>query len=157
MDKQYSNFTDESIALEKVDILRDRLGVSYQVARDALIKNNGNLIEALVMLEQEKNKDVGQKIAKRVGSLLAKGNATKVRIKRDGQTVAEIPATLGAVGLLTTLSYTPLAVAGAIGSITAMFNRYTLEVKRKDGQVTEHPIMEEDQPSVEVVVKETDV
>lgn len=145
-DNQEASFTNSHISLEKIDILRERLGVSYNVAKNSLDTTNGNVIEALVMLEkeQENKKDIIHGLHNRISSILSKGNTTKVRIKKEGKTVAEIPATVGAVGLVTTLAYTPLAIMGALGSVTAMLNQYTLEVEKEDGEVTEHPIVEVD-------------
>ncbi|MDW7675349.1 MAG: DUF4342 domain-containing protein [Bacillota bacterium] len=139
-------FTNPNISLEKIDILRERLGISYSTAKEALEKTNGDVIEALVFLEEEQVKanDISHKVLGRIRGVLTKGNATRVRIKRDGKTVAEIPATVGAIGILGTIAYTPLAIIGAIGSVTAMFNRYTLEVEKKNGEVEEHPLMATD-------------
>jgi hypothetical protein len=131
------------ITLEKIDILRERLGVSYSLAKTTLEKTGGNVIEALVFLEEEQTKgyDVKNQVVARIHSLIAKGNAKKISIKKDGQTVAEIPATVGALGLLGTIAYTPLAIIGAIGSVSAMFNRYTLEIEKNDGEIEEQPLM----------------
>jgi len=131
------------ISLEKIDILRERLGVNYGVAKATLEKTGGDVIEALVVLEEEQTKanEVKNDVVARIRSLIAKGNAKKVRIKKDGQTVAEIPATVGALGLLGTIAYTPLAIIGAIGSVSAMFNRYTLEIEKNDGEVEEQPLV----------------
>jgi hypothetical protein len=131
------------ISLEKIDILRERLGVNYGLAKATLEKTGGDVIEALVVLEEEQSKanEVKNEVVGRIRSLIAKGNAKKVRIKKDGQTVAEIPATVGALGLLGTIAYTPLAIIGAIGSVSAMFNRYTLEIENNDGEVEEQPLV----------------
>lgn len=131
------------ISLEKIDILRERLGVTYGLAKATLERTGGDVIEALVLLEEEQNKEkeVKNEIIGRIRSVIAKGNARKIRVKKDGKTVAEIPASVGAVGLVGTLAYTPLAIIGAIGSVSAMFNRYTLEIEKNNGQVEEQPLM----------------
>lgn len=136
---------DQDITLEKMDIIRERLGVSYTEAKNALDKTNGDVIEALVMLEQEHDplyrENPNKKVIDRVKALIKKGNATKLRIKKDGKTVAEVPSTLGAVGILGSFAYTPLAFVGAIGTLSAIFNRYTLEIEKPNGEVEEHDLM----------------
>ncbi|HAZ36409.1 MAG TPA: ubiquitin, partial [Clostridiaceae bacterium] len=42
----------EEITLEKIDTIRNRFGLSYEEARDALTANNGNLVETLIYLEK---------------------------------------------------------------------------------------------------------
>ena len=42
-----------NITLEQIDILRKRANVSYKEAKDALEKNNGNMVEALTYLEEQ--------------------------------------------------------------------------------------------------------
>jgi translation elongation factor EF-Ts len=43
-----------SITLEKVDQVRERTGVSYQKAKEVLEQTEGDVLEAIVLLEQEK-------------------------------------------------------------------------------------------------------
>ncbi|MDI6907866.1 MAG: DUF4342 domain-containing protein, partial [Thermoanaerobacterales bacterium] len=44
------------------------------------------------------------------------------------RTVFEIPATVGAVGLLGAMASTELAVLGLVGLLTAMTKNYSLEI-----------------------------
>lgn len=46
-----------NITLEKIDSLRERANVSYQEAKEALEKSEGNMIDAIIFLESE-NKTV---------------------------------------------------------------------------------------------------
>ncbi len=132
--------------LYKIDIIRERLGVSYKEAQDALDLAGGDVVAAIVALEGEEvsftdnlegNKDrlVGQ-----VQSILAKGNVAKVRIKKGSQVITEIPAVLGAIGIVAMLFSGPLAVLAGLGGIAGMMNDYTLEVVKDDGEVEEHEI-----------------
>lgn len=132
--------------LYKIDIIRERLGVSYKEAQDALDQAGGDVVAAIVTLEGEEvnftgnleeNKD---KLVSQVQSILKQGNVTKVRVKKGGKVITEIPAVIGAIGIVAILISGPLAVLAGIGGIAGMMNDYTLEVIKDDGQVEEHEI-----------------
>ena len=44
----------QEITLEKIDLIRDRTGVTYREAHEALQRNDGNVISALIELEDSK-------------------------------------------------------------------------------------------------------
>ncbi|MGI9950800.1 DUF4342 domain-containing protein [Moorellaceae bacterium AZ2] len=136
-----------STELEKIDILRKRAGLSYREAKQALDEAGGDVVEALIRLEEGKKEETvqaletwGEKLLTRIKEILHKGSATKIKIKKDGKPVAEIPATAGALGVLGVLASTELAILAGISSVAALFNRYTLEIERPGGQVEEHPL-----------------
>lgn len=124
--------------LEKIDIIRARLGVSYKEARNALEEAGGDVVQALVQLEErnlhlhEKIRHRSKDMAGQVRHLFGKGQSTRIEIKKDGRTVCEFPATVGVIGLLGALYSTELAVLGAVGAVAAMVNNYTIEVKRPE-------------------------
>ncbi|WP_031513298.1 DUF4342 domain-containing protein [Desulfofalx alkaliphila] len=122
--------------LEKIDLIRARLGVSYKQAKDALENAGGDVVEALVKLE-EKDMHLGQKIQGQgmevmgqLRSIINKGHKTKVKIKKEGRTVCEFPATIGALGLLGALYNNELALIGVMGTVTALANNYSIEIER---------------------------
>jgi translation elongation factor EF-Ts len=99
------------ITLKKIDLIRERTGVSYREAKYVLEQAEGNVIEALIQLEDQKKdwkKDVhtwkeeftvkGTEVADKVKEVLRKGNVHKITIKQDGKKVVEIPVVLGALG-----------------------------------------------------------
>jgi len=123
--------------LEKIDLIRSRAGVGYKKARDILEEADGDVVQALVMLEEEKREwdeklqDRGEEIFEYMKGLLKKGKATRIRIKQGDRTVLEFPATLGALGILGTLVSSELAVLGVLGTVAAMAKKYTLEIERE--------------------------
>ncbi|GFN22504.1 DUF4342 domain-containing protein [Thermanaeromonas sp. C210] len=136
-----------STELEKIDILRKRVGLSSREAKQALDEAGGDVIEALIRLEEGKKEETvhaletwGERLLTRIKEILHKGKVTKIKIKKDGKTVAEIPATAGALGVLGVLASTELAILAGISSVAALFNRYTLEIERPGGQVEEHSL-----------------
>jgi DNA-binding transcriptional MerR regulator len=122
--------------LRKIDILRERVGVSYREAQEALEHQDGDVVKALVELE-EKTIQWNQKLAHSSHELMGsvrkyihKGNETKIKVKKGEETVFEFPATLGALGVIGALASTELAVIGVLGTATAMAKKYTFEVER---------------------------
>jgi hypothetical protein len=129
--------------LEKIDILRARLGVGYREAKDALEAAGGDLVEALINLE-EKGRNIGERFQARgqemlgqLKGLLHKGQNYRVKLKKGDDTVFEVPASVGALGLIGALASSEVAILGALGTVTAMANKYTLEFERRDTNVGE--------------------
>lgn len=121
----------EEITLEKIDIVRERIGVSYREAKEILEKNNGNVIEALVDAENKKQNNWTEEFSVRsnevmdkVKELIHEGNVNRIRIKNDGRTLVEIPVGLGAIGAVV------LPQLAALGVLVAVFKRCTIEVVR---------------------------
>ncbi len=124
----------EEITLEKIDIIRERTGVSYREAKDALERADGNVPEALIDLEAKKpggwTEEFSVKsgeVVDKVKELIRQGNVTKIRVKQDGKTLVEIPVTLGAISAVF------LPQLAALGVLVAVFKRCTIEVVRSDG------------------------
>ncbi|ADG83244.1 hypothetical protein Tfer_3221 [Thermincola ferriacetica] len=129
--------------LEKIDIIRERLDVSYREAKEALEKTNGDIIEALVLLEEQASENwsdraqkKGEEVINQIKTYIKKGTDTKIKVKQGDKTLFEVPATLGALGVLGALANTQLALVAGIGTIAAMANKVTLELEknRKDDE-----------------------
>ena len=122
--------------LEKIEVLRDRLGVTYREAKEALEASNGDLVAALIALEQKQARltsrleERGREVVERARGWLARGNITRVKLKKGDETVLDFPATVGVAGVAAMLLSAPLAVAGALGAVAALANNYRLEVER---------------------------
>jgi hypothetical protein len=125
---------DEKDILEKIDIIRQRMNITYQEARDALERAGGDLIEALVSLEEERGSwtekisGKGEEMIDRLKNLYEKGTATKIRLKKDEQVLFELPAGAGVLGVAGMLLSSELAILGAVGTVTALLNNCTLEI-----------------------------
>ena len=136
--------TDEF--LYKIDIIRERLGIGYREAKDALDNADGDVVQAIIALEQnhddfeEKVRNRRDKLVDQIRSIFKKGNVTKIKVKKDERVVLEIPATVGALGVLGMLASAEFAILAGLGTIAAMFNNYTLEVEKKDGETEHHHI-----------------
>jgi len=131
--------------LEKVDILRARLGVGYKEAKEALDAAGGDVVQALINLEK-KGRNVGERFQARgqemlgqLKGLLHKGQEYRIKIKQGDKTVFELPASVGALGVVGALASSEIAVLGALGTMAAMANKYTLEFEHQEGPVEEKP------------------
>lgn len=121
------------ISLEKIDMIRERTGVSYREAKEALERNQGNVIETLIELEDKDKTNWTEEFSVRstevidkVKELVREGNVNKIRVKHDGRVLVEIPVTLGAIGAVV------LPQIAALGVLVAVFKRCTIEVVRKE-------------------------
>lgn len=133
--------------LEKIDLIRQRIDVSYEKAYQALQETNGNVVEALIKLEKEGdgqkkiNFDTelfhvkGQDLINKIKNIIKEGNVNKVIVKNDEKTLVEIPVTAGVVSLVLFPYLTLLAGAAA------MYKDYTLEIERnkEEGQNINQP------------------
>jgi DNA polymerase/3'-5' exonuclease PolX len=153
--------------LEKMDLLRERMGVSYAQAKEALEKTGGDVTEALVFLEKAQENErsakwdgkleqIGNKIVNQIKSILHQGNVTKIRLKKGDRVLLEIPATLGAIGIGGIFISPILAIAGVLGTVGAVIQQVKLEIVREDGQVESQDLDIQDADIVDVEPEETD-
>jgi len=124
----------ENITLEKIDIIRDRTGVTYKEAKEALERSHGDVIETLIELEGAKQGNWTDEISSRssqviekVKRLIKEGNVTKIRVKNEGKVLVEIPVAIGALGAVM------LPHLAVLGVLVAVFKRCTIEIVRTDG------------------------
>lgn len=123
------------ISLENVDLIVERTGVSYAEAKEALEKANGDVVDAIILIEKSRSSwsddvaDKGQQLIDKVKELLRKGNVTKITVKKDGEILMNIPVTAAALGSIISV---PLALIG-LGS--AIISKCTIEVQKEDGDV----------------------
>ncbi|HUW65501.1 MAG TPA: DUF4342 domain-containing protein [Spirochaetia bacterium] len=126
--------------LEKIDILRKRFNVGYREAREALESAGGDLVEALLLLEERSTGPVGElgeraaEMWGQVKDVWQRAQGTRLRVKDGERTVLEVPATMGALGILGALASSELAVLGALGAVAGMAKKFTFEVETPDGE-----------------------
>ncbi|MGZ4106311.1 MAG: DUF4342 domain-containing protein [Tumebacillaceae bacterium] len=135
--------------LEKVDILRKRFNITYKEAYDLLEHHGYNVVKACIAKEghQDANKGIsalmpdlldqveervtvlGQDLMAKMQDIVRTGQASKVRVVKNGRTVLTVPAAVGAVGALL-FPYTTV-----IATVAAMTQKYELVWdKRKSAQ-----------------------
>jgi len=129
--------------LDKVELVRDRTGVSYEKARDYLEKNKWDVVEAIIALEKEKfifeselatMKVKGKDLLYKIKDLIKQGNIAKIVVKKDGKKVISIPVNGGIILAL----FFPYFVA--LSAVIVLMADYELEVekiKEKDLDIEE--------------------
>ncbi|MHB8170925.1 MAG: DUF4342 domain-containing protein [Thermincolia bacterium] len=135
-----------NIDLEKIDLIKERMDVSYREAQEALAENEGDVVAALAFLEEHSHTSNmlfhrGKEVAARMGTLLEKGNRIKLKLKRQGETLLEVPANLGVLALLAAMASKEFAIIGAIGTSAALAKDYVIEIdgrEREDIPVKYH-------------------
>lgn len=124
------------ITLEKIELVKDRTGVSYKEAKEALEAAEGSVVDAIIAIEEtinlkgnSKASEFADETVEKVKELVKKGNVTKITVKRDGETILNVPVTVGILGTL-------VAPWGVIAAAVASFGfRCTIEVTKDDGTV----------------------
>ncbi len=118
-----------SISLEKIDLIKERTGVSYKEAKAALETTGGNVVEALVILEEEERtwaeEGPHKELISKFRGLLKKSTETKIQVKSKEKTVVEFPAPLGALGAVF------LPKAAALGTLMLLFTKFSLHLEKK--------------------------
>lgn len=132
------------ITLEKVDEIIERTGVSYSEAKKALEESNGDVLEALIYIEDlKKNASADDEEERKenlstaefkewIGKIIKKGNVTRVKIKKDDKVIADIPAN---AGVAATVLAVVLPQVLAVALITAVVVKLTIEIEKEDGTV----------------------
>ena len=88
------------ISLEEIDELRRRAGIGYSRARELLKQAGGDLLEALVLLEESSEKPLqvissrGRDTVAWVRRLAGGLHRSRVKVEVKGNTVMEFPASL---------------------------------------------------------------
>lgn len=126
------------ITLEKIELVKDRTGVSYKEAKEALEATDGSVVDAIIAIEETINLKPGNKASEfadetveKVKELVKKGNVTKISIKRDDETLINIPINVGIIGTI-------IAPWGIIAAAVAAFGfRCKIELTKDDGSVVD--------------------
>ncbi len=103
-----------AVSIDKIDILMERAQIGYKEAKDVLEKFDGNVVEALIYLENEEktttysSKDSsyhqskshhkhGHSFLAKVKSFIGKIHRTKFQILKKDRTVIDLPMTLAII------------------------------------------------------------
>ncbi|MCR1954836.1 DUF4342 domain-containing protein [Clostridioides mangenotii] len=137
----------DNITIEKVDAVFERIpSATYADAKDALIKCNGDVVEAVVYLEnQKKNKGKkaketieevfgkdGEDVKNQLKELLKRSSVVRVIVEKDNKVMINIPLTVGVVGA----AFLPIATL--LGLSAAVMTKYRIKVQNQDdGEVVD--------------------
>ncbi|OOM81585.1 DUF4342 domain-containing protein [Clostridium sp. BL-8] len=137
----------ENVTLEKVDMIRERTGISYEKAKNALEICEGDVLEALIYIEKnekisENNKSADDEKNKTSISIeelkawfkqiIEKGNVTRIKIKKDETELIDIPVNAGIAAGVVAVVIPPVLAAGVIAAIAT---KITIEITKEDGSI----------------------
>jgi hypothetical protein len=116
--------------------VKDRTGVSYKEAKEALEAENGNVVDAIINIEETINmsgrgklSDQGAKLIEKIKTAVRKGNVTKVIVKKNDEVILNLPVNVGILG-------TVIAPwAALIGVFAAFGTKCDIELLTDDGRV----------------------
>jgi len=130
------------ITLEKVDKVIERTGVSYGVAKKALEATDGDVLDAIIYIEEARkqeeeasensNVETFEEFKAYLKGRIEKGNLTRIKIKKDEKILVDIPVNAGiAAGVIGIIIPQLLA----IGIATAIVTKLTIEITKENGEV----------------------
>lgn len=130
------------ITLEKVDQVRERTGVTYAEAKNALEMTNGDVLEAIIYIENIKEEDAKEnskikaesidEFKKWIKDLINKGNITRIRISKDEKEIVDVPVNAGIAAGVIAIIFPPLL---AFVLIAGVVTQITVEITKADGTV----------------------
>lgn len=144
------------ITLEKIELVKDRTGVSYAEAKEALEAADGSVVDAIISIEEtidrKESKSFGGQgtaVLDNLKEMIKKGNISKILVKKDDEVVLNIPVNLGIIG-------TVIAPWGAVLGVIAAFGfKCTVEVIKDDGTIID--VSDTVSDTVETVVEKGSV
>lgn len=133
------------ITLEKVDQVRERTGVSYAKAKEALENTNGSVLDAIILLESEmKNETSTDEMKGNNGAetieefklwlkdLINKGNVSRIKISKDEKVLVDVPVNAGIAAGIIGIIIPPIL---AFVVVAAVVTQVTIEITKSDGTV----------------------
>lgn len=137
----------KGITLEKVDEIRKRTGVSYKIAKEALELNDGDVLEALIYIENNvvvpfaeendfkddfnKSENI-EEFKTWLKNIIEKGNVTRIKVKKDDTTLVDVPVNAGIAAAVIGVIVPPILAFGLIATVAT---KLTIEITKSDGSV----------------------
>lgn len=126
------------ITLEKIELVKDRTGVSYKEAKEALEAADGSVVDAIINIEEEidlrntsKIGEQGAQVIDYIKDAIHKGNVSKLTIKKGDEVILNLPVNIGIIG---TVLFPWAMVAG---TIAAFGTKCTIELMKDNGEVVD--------------------
>ena len=126
------------ITLEKIELVKDRTGVTYKEAKDALEAADGNVVDAIIAIEEtidvkgtKKIGAQGEELVAKMKDVVKKGNVSRILVKKEDEVLINIPLNVGLLG-------TVVAPWGMIAGVVAAFGfKCRIEFVKNDGSVVD--------------------
>lgn len=124
--------------LEKIDILRERMGLTYEEARVALQEAEGDVVKALAKMEKGQQgvtgelKDRSWDMWKDLRGKFRKLGHTRINIRHKEKTILSVSAPIGLALAYSIFRRPGLRMLGMVGLASAALGQYNLEVENTD-------------------------
>ncbi len=126
------------ITLENVELVKDRTGVTYKEAKEALEANDGNVVDAIIAIESAIEagnkswvKEDATLVVDKIKSAVKKGNVSKIVISKDDDVLLNLPLTASIIGAV-------IAPWAAVAGVIAAFGtKCKIALVRDDGEVVD--------------------
>lgn len=126
------------ITLEKIELVKDRTGVSYKEAKEALEAAEGSVVDAIIAIEESMDVKSKSKLGEQSSAIIDKvkeaikrGNVAKIVVRKGDDVMLNLPVNVGIVG-------TVLAPWAAVAGVVAVFGtKCTIELVKDDGEVVD--------------------
>jgi len=125
------------ITLEQIELVKDRTGVSYKEAKEALEYAGGNVVDAIIYIEDNIDAagtaNEGSKVddfKKFVTETVKKGNVNRIKVYKDDELVVNLPLSAGIVGVILFRWWGIIAAVVATG-----VTKCRVELVKEDGTV----------------------
>ncbi len=125
------------ITLEAVEKVMELTGVDYAAAKEALVKADGDVDEAVKLITPE-GKEENDKVKETVEKIKAKvkeGNVDKVQISKDGEIILSLPVNIGIIGGIIGAAAAPWAFVAA--TLATLGFGCKIEIVKKGGTTDE--------------------
>lgn len=125
------------ITLEKIELVKDRTGVSYKEAKDALEAAGGSVVDAIIAIEEDIDSqskksfgEQGNAVIASIKELVKKGNVSRIIVKNsEGDVILNVPVNAGILGVV-------VAPWGTLAAVVAAFGfKCVIEVVKVDGTI----------------------
>lgn len=127
------------ITLEKIELVKDRTGVTYREAKEALEAADGSVVDAIIDIEESINYDSddaedgskSNELFEKIKKTAEKGNMARIVVKKDDEILLNFPLTVSILGAV-------VAPWGVIfGLIAAAGFNCKIEFVNDKGEVTD--------------------
>jgi hypothetical protein len=126
------------ITLEKIELVKDRTGVSYKEAKEALEAAEGSVVDAIISIEESidikaksKLSEQSAAIVEKIKRAIRKGNVSKIIVRKGDDVMLNLPVSVSIIGSV-------LAPWAAVAGIIAIFGtKCTIELIKDNGDVVD--------------------
>lgn len=126
----------ENEKLKKIDDILKRTNCDFSTAKQALDATGDDVLDAIILIENNKKNQskaqgntMGNQIMNQLKDILEKGNTTKITIKRNNETIINLPIAAGIIGAV----WAP--ILSAAGITAALLAQCSVEITQSDGKI----------------------